>query len=229
MDQTASVYHRGLAELVDKYRSVADCLPAGASVLELGCATGYFARALAAKGHLVVGVESDPASAQAGRAAGVDIRDADLAAGLPADIDIGQFDAVLAMDVLEHLPCPERLLGDLYARMKPGAQLLVTGPNVAHLTMRLHLLCGRWQYADTGILDRTHLRFYTLDGWIALVKAAGFTVAESNAAEVGPLPAHSVFSRLLGKARAHQVSAWLTQRFPRLFAVVVLVPAHKPL
>jgi len=227
MNQTASIYHRDLSELVGKYKTVAEFLPAGARVLELGCASGYFARALELRGHSVVGLEGDPLAAEEARAQSLEVHDADLSVGIPTHIAINQFDAVLAMDILEHLPNPEKILTELYEGMKPGARLIVTGPNVAHLSMRLRLLNGQWNYTDTGILDRTHLRFYTLTSWIALIANVGFTVYAHRAAEDAPLPANRLFTRVLGKSVSQRLCSFLTKRYPRLFAVVVLVVGHK--
>ncbi len=86
------------------------------------------------------------------------------------------FDVVVAGDVLEHLPRPEDLLSALKPLLAPGGTLLVSLPNVANVTVRAALLAGRFPYADRGILDRTHLRFYTRASARGLLAAAGFQV-----------------------------------------------------
>jgi SAM-dependent methyltransferase len=87
------------------------------------------------------------------------------------------FDVIVAGDILEHLPRPEVLLGSLKPLLKPGGVLLLSLPNVANVTVRLGLLLGRFTYAPRGILDRTHLRFYTRATGRALLEDNGFRIA----------------------------------------------------
>jgi SAM-dependent methyltransferase len=86
------------------------------------------------------------------------------------------FDVIVAGDVLEHLPRPEDLLSALKPLLKPDGRLLVSLPNVANVTVRASLLLGRFPYADRGILDRTHLRFYTRASARRLLGESGFGV-----------------------------------------------------
>lgn len=224
----SNVYDRPMATLVDKYKCVADCLGQSSNVLELGCSSGYFTQLLTSLGHRVVGLEGDPTAVNSARQNGLDVRLSDLSQPISEDVSVSQMDAVLAMDVLEHLADPEIQLRSLFDRMRPGSQLLVTGPNVAHLSMRIGLLRGRWDYQDTGILDRTHLRFYPLDGWRELIASSGFNVVRCGHAEVGPLPANRLFTRLLGKRLAAKLASFLTRHWPNLFAIVVFIQAKKP-
>lgn len=228
MAYQSSVYDRPMATLVDKYKRVADCLQPSSKVLELGCSSGYFTQLLAGLGHRVVGLEGDPTAVNSARQNGLDVHICDLSQPISESVELSQMDAVLAMDVLEHLPEPEIQLRSLFDRMRPGSQLLVTGPNVAHLSTRLALLRGRWDYQDTGILDRTHLRFYPLHGWQNLISSAGFDILASGHAEVGPLPANRLFTRLLGKRLAVKLAGVLTRRWPNLFAIVIFIQAKKP-
>ena len=80
------------------------------------------------------------------------------------------------MDVLEHLVDPEALLRECRELLKPGGTLLVSVPNVANITVRLALLFGRFNYAPRGILDRTHLKFFTGKSARRLLEAAGLEV-----------------------------------------------------
>ena len=86
------------------------------------------------------------------------------------------FDVVVCADVLEHLPRPEELLARIRAWLAPGGHLFVSLPNVANVTVRAGLLLGRFPYAEKGILDRTHLRFYTRKSARRLLEEAGFRV-----------------------------------------------------
>ncbi len=90
------------------------------------------------------------------------------------------FDFVVAGDILEHLPEPERALELLRPLLKPDGLLLVSLPNVANVTVRLGLLVGRFPSADRGILDRTHLRFFTRRTGRELLSSTGFRVVRET-------------------------------------------------
>lgn len=94
---------------------------------------------------------------------------------LPAGL--GNFDLILALDVLEHLVDPLSLLRQLVLQLAPGGSMIVSVPNVAHYSVVVPLLLRRrFAYADSGILDRTHLRFFVEDTAIALMNDAGLLV-----------------------------------------------------
>ncbi len=82
----------------------------------------------------------------------------------------------MCADVLEHLPSPEEALLAVARWTKPGGRLLASIPNVANVTVRLALLSGRFPYSDRGLLDRTHLRFYTRRSARELLEACGYRV-----------------------------------------------------
>ena len=83
---------------------------------------------------------------------------------------------VVCADVLEHLVRPEDLLSRIAGWLAPGGRLFVSLPNVANASVRGALLLGRFPYADRGILDRTHLRFFTRATGRELLEAAGFRI-----------------------------------------------------
>ena len=68
---------------------------------------------------------------------------------------------MLLLDVLEHLKSPETILDQCHDVLAAGGLAVISLPNVANITVRLSLLFGRFRYTDRGILDRTHLRFFT--------------------------------------------------------------------
>lgn len=97
---------------------------------------------------------------------------ADLDAGLP-ELD-GAFDYVICADVLEHLRRPERLLAQVRNCLAPGGRLIASLPNSGNIYFRLTILAGRFPQEDKGLFDRTHVRFYTLDGWQRLFTSSGY-------------------------------------------------------
>lgn len=86
------------------------------------------------------------------------------------------FDVIVAADVLEHLRDPARVLRMLRGYIRSGGFAVISVPNVAHVSVRKSLLIGRFRYRERGILDRTHLHFYTFSTFRSLVESNGFEV-----------------------------------------------------
>jgi 2-polyprenyl-3-methyl-5-hydroxy-6-metoxy-1,4-benzoquinol methylase len=170
----------------------------GKRVLELGCAAGHVTRALVDRHCEVVGIEADAEAAS--NLEGI----AEAFVGDLTDPTIVQkaaegrtFDVVLAGDVLEHLPDPASTLLACRDVLRADGYLVVSLPNVAHADVALSLLDGQFGYRDTGLLDRTHLRFFTLEGIHQLLEDAGFVGIEVRRVirpifetELAPDPAH---------------------------------------
>ena len=149
-------------------------------VLELGCAAGHVTQALVDQGCRVVGVENHESAAKRAAEIAEDVLMVDLADADALTEAVGdrRFDVVLAGDVLEHLPDP---VGVLYACRKllaPGGFVVISLPNIAHVDVKLDLLAGRFVYRDYGLLDRTHLRFFTKDSIVQLLDHADLQLAE---------------------------------------------------
>ena len=127
-------------------------------VLDVGCGPGWLAQALTGQGHHVVGVDVEEAAGAAERMAAF-VR-ADLEHGLPDAVGDG-FDVVVAADVIEHVRRPERLLADMAQRLRPGGTVIASVPNISHWYPRGRTALGLFDYDQRGILDSTHLRFFT--------------------------------------------------------------------
>lgn len=151
----------------------------GLAVLDLGFGAGHLARKIRPMCRYLAGIELDPAAAEEGAQYFDDPLVDDLVEGLAAPFR-ERFDVVVAGDVLEHLPRPEEALRAFRPLLAPSGFLLCSLPNVANLTTRLALLGGRFDYADRGILDRTHLRFYTRRSGRQLLEGEGFRVLGST-------------------------------------------------
>ena len=198
-------------------------LPAGARLLELGPGTGQVAQ-LAARDDLHwVGLEGsiEGLGPLAERFAGGAIVDLETLARMPRG-----FGAALVADVLEHLIDPDRTLSQLAAVLPEGAPLLVSVPNVANLTVRLALLFGRFEYAERGILDRTHRVFLTRRTFERRLVSAGFRV-EKRA--VSTLPLRLALPGWPGWliSPAETLLAGLTRLMPTLFGYQLLAFARR--
>ena len=151
----------------------------GSKVLEIGCGYGAVTRLLIERlGCSVLAVDTNPECGAAVRGMGArfvcgDIDSPEVRAQLHE-----QHDFVLLMDVLEHLPWPDRTLAALMKLAGGQAQAVITLPNIAVWHVRLPLLRGHFTYQDSGTLDRTHLRFFDLDGAQHLVHDAGLQLLD---------------------------------------------------
>lgn len=157
----------------------------GRKALDVGAADGFLAERLTGQGWNVTALERDPVLAARAQGRCKEVVVADLEAAPP--LLHGPFDAIVYGDVLEHLGDPRAALVALDRTLAPGGVVVVSVPNVAHLWIRLSLLAGRFDYADRGILDRTHLRFFTRRTFVAFLRSAGLTLDELHVTPV-PLP-----------------------------------------
>ncbi len=198
----------------------------GRRLLDVGAAEGLLSRPLAERGWRVTAIEADPAAARTGASVCERMLVADLNRDMP-DLD-GPFDVILCADVLEHLVDPATVLRRLNRHLAPQGLVVVSVPNVAHLWIRLLLLSGRFEYGDRGILDRTHLRFFTARSLRRLLDEVGLAVVRRTATPV-PLP-QLVPPGWQGAwlAVAHAASAWSARRLPRLLGYQLLVLARRP-
>src|SRR6266542_757629 len=147
-------------------------------VLEVGPATGYITEAIRQRGCRVTCIERDPAAAEVaaefcermivGNVEEINFREA-----------FGQdkFDVIMFGDVLEHLVEPKVVLEKVKELIAPEGRVLASVPNVAHGSVRLALLRGEFRYSDLGLLDKTHLRFFTRQTLDELFREAGYTIA----------------------------------------------------
>jgi 2-polyprenyl-3-methyl-5-hydroxy-6-metoxy-1,4-benzoquinol methylase len=151
----------------------------GSRVLDIGTATGTVAEALRERGARVWGVEIDEAAAKEAAKACEQIVIGDVEQlDLDAELDQHEFDWLLLLDVLEHLRDPLATLKRSASLLAPGGRVLISIPNVAHTSVRLQLLRGHFQYTETGLLDRTHLRFFDQDSVRELLAAADLSIEE---------------------------------------------------
>jgi 2-polyprenyl-3-methyl-5-hydroxy-6-metoxy-1,4-benzoquinol methylase len=189
-------------------------LGSGNRVLELGCHSGHFSAAAMKNGNKVVGLDIDGEAVRCARARGVEasVVDLDAPGSLPVE---AAFDVVLMSNILEHLTDPGRVLREAHAAIRPDGRLLVSVPNVAHFRLRLALLRGRFDYADAGPMDRTHLRFFTRESLREMLEAQGWRVVRER------FSPGLVASRLRG--RALRV---LARRAPGAFSMHLIAEAR---
>ena len=145
-------------------------------VIDFGCATGYFARLLSNRGCEVVGVEVNPKAAKVASKYCDKVIVADLDFVSLNDILVKKFDVAVFGDILEHLRNPWKILEETLNILEPQGYVVASIPNIAHGAIRLALLQGNFEYKQLGILDNTHLRFFTRKTVEELFEDSGYLI-----------------------------------------------------
>jgi SAM-dependent methyltransferase len=154
--------------------------------LDCGCGAGDNARILSQRGWQVDGITISPDEQTKASQACETVHIADLESGLPPLIGDG-YDLVILSHVLEHLRNPSHVLKDIHRVLVPGGIVAVALPNVLAWRYRLRLLLGRFEYEEGGIMDSTHVRFYTFASGRRLLELNGFLILTATAEGVFPL------------------------------------------
>jgi 2-polyprenyl-3-methyl-5-hydroxy-6-metoxy-1,4-benzoquinol methylase len=146
-------------------------------ILDVGCGFGSLGRQLnAAKARVMHGIERNPAAADHLQGVYQRYLIADGEAGLE-QLHAERYDCIVFADVLEHLVDPWAVLRKAREMLTPGGAIVASIPNIRNIAVLFDLvLRGRWRYQDSGLLDRTHLRFFTRAEIHDLYAAAGLTI-----------------------------------------------------
>ncbi|HSX42993.1 MAG TPA: class I SAM-dependent methyltransferase [Candidatus Saccharimonadales bacterium] len=157
-------------------------IPDGSEVLDVGCSSGNFGEELQHKKHcLVDGVEPDAGDA---KLAAKKLRKV-WAFSIEDEKNIEQiqrtYDVIIFADVLEHLVQPAKVLESIKKLLKKDGMVVFSVPNMAHVSVRLALLEGVFEYTEVGLLDKTHLHFYDLPAVYDLFKEAGMKLEQLDA------------------------------------------------
>lgn len=191
-DQAAPAYD----DKVDSYfggvrQDFVDLLPRNpqARVLEIGCGAGETGAAALRNGlcQSYHGVEIVPRAAELARTRLTEVLEGDVERmALPWPDQY--FDAVLMSEVLEHLVDPWTVVKRVAAKLKPGALVVASSPNVAQIAVLRGLLADRWELTADGVMDRTHLRWFTQHSYRQMFEDAGIRVEQTSAmAPPGPV------------------------------------------
>lgn len=195
-------------------------VPPGSRVLDVGCATGR--RCAWLREHLqcrAVGVEYNPEMVEAARSRCDDVHLANLEELPELPQADASFDVLIFGDVLEHLRNPEQVLTYLQRYLTPGGRILISLPNFLFLFVRIKVVLGLFRYTEYGILDKTHLRFYTKVTAGELARDCGLAVRNWDymPPEYGPW---RVFPAMVRRMLVH---AW-----PSLFAFQFVLNCSRP-
>lgn len=200
------------------HQKVLDYIGRDQIILDVGCSTGYLGKLMKDKGNVVYGVELDGSAAAEAKTLLDEVIEADLdSVDFPWQNDF--FDMVVCADVLEHLRDPIQVLQKLRKLLKRGGRLLVCLPNIAHCSIRIKLLKGEFDYEDTGILDRTHLKFFTVKTAKSMLEDAGFAVNEVDFTYKSPRWFRFV------KKLSPMLHAGVMKRYPEFFGFQIILLA----
>ena len=196
----------------------------GRRLLDVGAAQGVLAQRFAQRGFEVTCIEGSAELAALGKSKCHEMIVADLDKPLPTLN--GEFDMIVYGDILEHLRNPLEVFKGFNRYLRPNGKVIVSVPNFAHLWVRLNLLLGRFNYADRGILDRTHLRFFTLRSFRDFLREAGLECEEIIATPVPlllviPPRYHGRWLRAL-----HGVNATMSRCWKTMFGYQFVAVAH---
>jgi len=175
-------------------------------VLDVGCGTGALASRMALMGHKVVGIDSYYSSEAAAECAEFMVADIERGLGLKKD---HRFDCIILADILEHTCDPHSILLEIRDHLKEHGRIIASSGNVANIYVRLALLMGRFNYAERGILDRTHCRLFTRGSFRTLLRESGFQVVRTC---YTPIP----FELIIG-------NPWISDKLTFLYMLAVKV------
>jgi len=150
----------------------------GHRVLDVGCGNGALGEAIRKKGNSVIGIERHPkafekAQARLDTVIQADIQDfLKVAEQLKGEI----FDRLVFSDVLEHLADPLSVLRYYLSFLRKGGIVLISVPNAVEISNRFRIFFGNFDYSDTGVMDRTHLRFFTFKSAQQVMSAANVSI-----------------------------------------------------
>ena len=199
---------------MNKYQQIAKRITSSSRVLDVGCGTGELGRSLNGNQCNVTGWDLKLDRAHANREAYQLLEEHDIEKqGFGSE----KYDVIVFSDVLEHLNDPEKVLEKSRESLNAGGMILVSLPNVAYMDNRVGLLKGNWNYTDAGILDRTHLKFFTLLTAEQLLVSAGFRIQEIEP----EIP-------VIRSAWKSNIFSILSQAWPGLFAIGWVFQVHDP-
>ncbi|MBK5259716.1 MAG: class I SAM-dependent methyltransferase [Thermoanaerobaculia bacterium] len=208
--------HRILIGLIRKYAG------RGGTLLDLGAAGGELAAAVREQFDRTIGFEFqvDCAPDLRGRFDSVVVADLERIERLP-----GGNRAIVLADVIEHLRDSAALLRLVRRSLAPGGHVFISVPNIANITVRLGLLFGVFEYRDRGILDNTHLRFYTLRTIRKEIQGAGFHIVEMAGSSIPVRLIIGRFTPELILRIGERILTLFTRLWRSLFAYQIIVVA----
>lgn len=178
----------------------------GKRILDVGCARGYVGARIKNAGNYVVGIEISKPAAEEAKKVLDEVYICDIEKDCPA---LNNFDLAILPEILEHVFDPVEVLKKVSSSLGEGGEIIITTPNILLWTNRAKMLLGRFEYTDQGLMDFSHIRFFTYKYLKKTLKEGGFKITKEN---------HIIFP---GKFTR------LLKYWPSLFATQFIVKARK--
>jgi 2-polyprenyl-3-methyl-5-hydroxy-6-metoxy-1,4-benzoquinol methylase len=198
--------------------------PPTTKILDIGCADGKLGYYLGRDKRFLTGIEPNATWACLAETYYDRVINAPL-----TEVEehlLSGYDVVILMDVLEHMADPYQELARLSRNLSAQSYVVISVPNIAHLYIRLSLLFGRFNYTQRGILDKTHLRFFTLSSLKKMIIDSGLTIHQTHVTPV-PLPIlHSFFAKTNLGHLSHTLNERVTRIFPTLLGYQFVIFAR---
>lgn len=195
-------------------RQTINLIPRGSTVLDIGCATGFLGEYLIQEKNCIVdGVELGHEEASEARKKLRKVYEGDIENPLILKKIHGRYDIVNASALIEHLKDPWTALRSWNKFLKKNGNIIISTSNIAHWSMRKNILRGKFNYEEYGILDNTHLRFFTYYTFQKLVKDSGYKIDEVRIDSVG--------------GGYPKVSKFFSKWYPNIFAYQMVIRGHK--
>ena len=206
-------------------RMLADLVPVGSRVLDVGCGTGCVSRIIAdTRNAKIIGIEPNSHRAAAARARGLEVYEEPFTPAIVQRLE--PFHVILFADVLEHVADPGSFLQFARRGLLPDGRVVASVPNVAHWSVRLDLLRGRFDYQPLGIRDATHLRWFTADTVRSLFETNGLRVVSlQHTAGVMLAEYYRRPWRWISPDRRYAIVRALARRLPLLFGCQHIIHA----
>lgn len=167
------------------HTKVINYIPAGAKVLDVGCSQGYIDEKLKEKGCQITGIEINETLANLAKKYCEKVVVGDVETMQNIQLPEKYFDFIIYMDILEHLKRPDSVLRNFKKYLNPRGLVIASIPNAARLEYRIKHFLGNFDYEESGIFSKTHLRFFTLKTAVELFRSEGYHVVEVNYTGLG--------------------------------------------
>jgi 2-polyprenyl-3-methyl-5-hydroxy-6-metoxy-1,4-benzoquinol methylase len=171
-------------------------LNSSSSILDIGCASGQTGRKIKERQDCTIqGIEINKEAASEASKYLDEVITSPIELALPS-LPNNEYDCVLLLDVIEHLVSPEQVLLQVHEKISKDGHLVICVPNIGHWTIIQGLLEGKWDYEDQGILDRTHLRFFTYDSLVRLITNSGFKIIAQGSTKIERDPPEKILKAI---------------------------------
>jgi 2-polyprenyl-3-methyl-5-hydroxy-6-metoxy-1,4-benzoquinol methylase len=194
-------------------------------VIEIGIAEGIMGRIEQFREYRLIGIEINEYWADQAKKYYDEIIVGDIQE-LEGDIFINA-DCIILADVLEHLPDPHQTLDKILGQISNNCSVIISVPNIANIWVRINLLFGKFNYSDRGILDRTHLHFFTKKTLVKMIQEANLSIIKLDYTPIPLNLVHPFFSKNNLGAFLLKILSFISKKIPTLFAYQILVFGRK--